>query len=136
MKFFAFLAWYVQEKCCWIKWNSSCDFFPIRVTLYEFLNSFIWFATLIKNISFNNFMTESWKNYSYCSMTHLLWFLLNICLPSTILILYTDLGSLIGNTQCGNFRIFLPLRFYVKSTLVILNAQKNCHFDHLSSSEF
>ena len=48
MKFFAFLVRYVQEKCCWIKWNSSCDFFPIRVTLYEFLNSFIWFATLIK----------------------------------------------------------------------------------------
>ena len=24
----------------------------------------------------------------------------------------TDLGSLIGNTQCGNFRIFLLLRFY------------------------
>ena len=22
----------------------------------------------------------------------------------------TDLGSLIGNTQCGNFRIFLPLK--------------------------
>ena len=38
---------------------------------------------------------------------------------------FTDMGSLIGNTQCGNFRIFLPLRFYVK-----------CHIYHLSSSEF
>ena len=36
----------------------------------------------------------------------------------------TDLGSLIGNTQCGNFRIFLPLRFYVKLILVILKPQK------------
>ena len=24
----------------------------------------------------------------------------------------TDLGSLIGNTQCGNFGIFMPLRFF------------------------
>ena len=32
----------------------------------------------------------------------------------------TDLGSLIGNTQCGNFRIFLTLRFTVKSIVVIL----------------
>ena len=31
----------------------------------------------------------------------------------------TDLGSLIGNTQCENIRIFLPLRFYMKSILVI-----------------
>ena len=29
---------------------------------------------------------------------------------------YTDLNSLIGKTQCGNFRIFLQLRFYVKSS--------------------
>ena len=36
----------------------------------------------------------------------------------------TDLGSLIGNIQCGNFRIFLPLRFYVNSILVILKPQK------------
>ena len=33
----------------------------------------------------------------------------------------TDLGSLIGNTQCENIRILKP---------------KNCHFDHLSTSEF
>ena len=32
----------------------------------------------------------------------------------------TDLGLLIGKSQCGNFRIFLPFRFYVKSILVIL----------------
>ena len=38
--------------------------------------------------------------------------------------LNTDLGSLIGNTQCGNCGIFLPLRFYVKSILVILKPQK------------
>ena len=37
---------------------------------------------------------------------------------------YTDMGSLIGNTQCENFRIILPLRFYVKSTLVIQRYQK------------
>ena len=36
----------------------------------------------------------------------------------------TDLGSLYGKTQCGNFRIFLPLRFYVKSILVILKPPK------------
>ena len=51
----------------------------------------------------------------------------------------TDLGGLIENTQCGSFKIFLPLRFYVKSVLVICKPQKrakNCHFDHLSSSEF
>ena len=33
---------------------------------------------------------------------------------------YTDLGSLIGNTQCGNFKIYLQLRLYVKSILLIL----------------
>ena len=38
--------------------------------------------------------------------------------------LNTDLGSLIGNIQCGNVRIFLPLRFYVNSILVILKPQK------------
>ena len=32
---------------------------------------------------------------------------------------FTDLGSLIENTQCGNFRIFLPFRFCVKSILII-----------------
>ena len=37
---------------------------------------------------------------------------------------HTDLGSLIGNIHCGNFSIFLPLRFYVKSILVILKPQK------------
>ena len=47
----------------------------------------------------------------------------------------TDLGILIGKSQCGNFRIFLPLKLYVKSIWVILRPQ-NCHFDHLSSSEF
>ena len=31
----------------------------------------------------------------------------------------TDLGSLIGNTQCGNLRIFLTLTFYMKLILVI-----------------
>ena len=36
----------------------------------------------------------------------------------------TDLGSLIGNTQCGNFRIFLRLRFYVKTILVFPEFQK------------
>ena len=47
----------------------------------------------------------------------------------------TDLDSLIGITQCENFRIFFPLRFYVKSILVVLKP-KNCHFDHFSMSEF
>ena len=29
-----------------------------------------------------------------------------------------------SKTQCGNFRFFLPLRFYVKSILAILEFQK------------
>ena len=36
----------------------------------------------------------------------------------------TDLGYLIGNIQCGNFRISLPLRFCVKSICVIFEPQK------------
>ena len=36
----------------------------------------------------------------------------------------TDLGSLIGNTQCGNFRVCLPLRLCMKLVLVILKPQK------------
>ena len=39
-------------------------------------------------------------------------------------LLSTDLDSLICNTQCGNFRICLPLRIYVKLTLIILKAPK------------
>ena len=42
----------------------------------------------------------------------------------TILGHCTDLGSLIGNSQCGTFRIFLPPRFYMKSIWVILKPQK------------
>ena len=38
--------------------------------------------------------------------------------------LFTDLGNLIGDTQCGTFRFFQPLRFYVKSILVILKPPK------------
>ena len=48
---------------------------------------------------------------------------------------FTDLGSLIGNTQCGTLVIFLPLRFFAKTILVILKPQKQ-PFYHLSSSEF
>ena len=36
----------------------------------------------------------------------------------------TDLGNLIENTQCGNLRIFLPVRFYVKTISVLLKPQK------------
>ena len=36
----------------------------------------------------------------------------------------TDLGSLIVNTQSVNFRVFLPIIFYVKSILVMLEPQK------------
>ena len=48
----------------------------------------------------------------------------------TLILYSTDLGSLIGNTLCGNF-----LGFVCHSILVILKPQ-NCHFDHISSSEF
>ena len=37
-------------------------------------------------------------------------------------------------TQCENFMIFLPLRFYVKSILVILEVQI-CHFNTFRDSE-
>ena len=37
---------------------------------------------------------------------------------------YTDLGNLIENTQCGNLRILLPVRFYVKTISVLLKPQK------------
>ena len=46
----------------------------------------------------------------------------------------TDLGSLIGNTQYGNFSIFLQFTFYVKSISVILKPQPNTAI--LSSYEF
>ena len=36
----------------------------------------------------------------------------------------TDLASQIGNTECRNFRIFLPFRLYLKSILVIFKTQK------------
>ena len=45
---------------------------------------------------------------------------------SQLSIVPTDLGSLIKNTQGGNFRISLPLRFYVSLNFL---------FDHLCRSE-
>ena len=36
-------------------------------------------------------------------------------------------------SQCGNSRIFLPLRFYVKSKLVILESQNLPLFTHLEA---
>ena len=36
----------------------------------------------------------------------------------------TDLGSLIGNTQCGNFRIFVPLRFLCETNFGHFEAPK------------
>ena len=50
----------------------------------------------------------------------------------------TDLGSLIGNTQCGNFRIFLPLKSYVNSILDFWShwSSKNWRFDQMTESEF
>ena len=47
-----------------------------------------------------------------------------ICQISFCMDTDTDWGSLSGNIQCGNFRICLPLRFYVKSILVILKPKK------------
>ena len=47
-----------------------------------------------------------------------------LLLATTKRTISTDLGILIGNTQCGNLRIFLPLRFYVKLILVILKPPK------------
>ena len=41
-----------------------------------------------------------------------------------LIYVHTDLGSLIGSTQCGNSRIFLPLGFCVKLFLIILKGQK------------
>ena len=43
---------------------------------------------------------------------------------SLFLPLHTDMGSLIGNTKCGNFVLFLLFRFDVKSKLVSLKPQK------------
>ena len=50
---------------------------------------------------------------------------------------YTDLGSLIiiGNTQCENFRLFYRSDF-MSNLCWSFWSPKNCHFDHLSSSEF
>ena len=35
---------------------------------------------------------------------------------------------LVSYKQCGNSKIFLPLRFYVKSNLAIFLDNKKCHF--------
>ena len=39
-------------------------------------------------------------------------------------------------TQCGNFKIFLPLKFYVKSILGILEVQNLPFFDSFRGSAF
>ena len=51
---------------------------------------------------------------------------------------YTDLSSLIGNTQCWNSKIFQQLRIYVKLILVILKKEKiatssNCGLQNIYS---
>ena len=38
-------------------------------------------------------------------------------------------------TQCGKFRIFLSLRFYVK-TILLFRSLKNYHFDFFNTSKF
>ena len=39
-------------------------------------------------------------------------------------LLVQALVSTVPSAQCGNLKIFLPLRFYAKSNLAILGAQK------------
>ena len=39
------------------------------------------------------------------------------------------------NPQCGNFSIFPPLRFYVKSILLDFRSSKNSHFVYISRFE-
>ena len=47
----------------------------------------------------------------------------------------TDLASLIGNTQCGNFRIFCHSDF-TWNQFWSFWSPKNCHFNHFSKYEF
>ena len=48
----------------------------------------------------------------------------------------TDLGSLVGNIQWGNFLTFLAILILRKINFGWFQKIKNCHFDHLSRSEF
>ena len=74
-------------------------------------------SNIMRVISLKNFCEET-RVIIQLMQYHNKAFLLNI--PGV----YTDLGSLIGKAQCGKFRIFLPLRIYVKSNLVILKPLK------------
>ena len=51
-----------------------------------------------------------------------------VCVPqcgkSKKLLSHKKFVVIVTHTQCGNFRIFLPLRFYVKSKLANVEPQK------------
>ena len=74
-------------------------------------------SNIMRVISLKNFCEET-RVIIQLMQYHNKAFLLNI--PGV----YTELSSLIGKAQCGKFRIFLPLRVYVKSNLVILKPLK------------
>ena len=104
-----------------------------------------WMPTVLYAVYFNFFALECKLMTNMISVCNfiLLWFYSGIRMLMLISEIYvgrsnynfpeylwkyikipTDLGSLIENIQCGNFMIFLPLRFYVKSILDILKPQK------------
>ena len=53
-----------------------------------------------------------------------------------VISLCTDLGSLIGDIQCGNFRILLPILILREIYFGLFQRVKIRHFSHLCSTEF
>ena len=95
--------------------TKRIQYFGIKFTNKEDASKFIQTVEDIKSGQRSNY--KSWiflKIHTYSDLNQ------NIHFSN---LQFTDLGSLIGNTQCGNFRIFPLLRFYVKSILVILKPQ-------------
>ena len=79
------------------------------VTLTNFFHSFlISFNCLCQYVLFLDVILNR-SNYVF-----------NLCFT---IISRSDIPIILIKTQCGNFRIFLSLRFYVKSVLGILEAQ-------------
>ena len=121
---------FVHFQTVWI-WASyllriECHYFTVGHTISSLWMrpATLWLPLHISesNDGFDNLCFYQKENYML--LCQLIIMMVKIALHSYLQ--YTELGSLIGNTQCGNFRIFLPLRFYVKSILVILKLQTCC----------
>ena len=108
---------------CYIFSFSKNNFFLISILGWRISSVYFWARTLCKSYSSRKYLKFEFR----CGPTIRGSYQLFRSFKNSGKYI-TDLGSLIGNTQCGNFRNFLPLRIYVKSISMVLEVQKVPYF--------